>query len=239
MYAQDTWRRESSLGILSFNYGLRLSYWSWNKEWLISPRASLGFVPAANDNFTFRLALGLYNQRPFYKELRDTITLAGNTTVQLNQNIKSQRSFQVVAGMEYKFKIARRPFKFTTEVYYKSQWKLNPYNVNNLTAEKALETLSDITRIYQHIVEIKESRDRLMQAFSLLPCCQRVYPSDANFFLAKVTDAGAIYRYLVGQGIIVRNRSNVALCTDCLRITVGDRHENEQLLKALRQLPPA
>ena len=114
-----------------------------------------------------------------------------------------------------------------------------PYNVNNLTAEKALETLSDITRIYQHIVEIKESRDRLMQAFSLLPCCQRVYPSDANFFLAKVTDAGAIYRYLVGQGIIVRNRSNVALCTDCLRITVGDRHENEQLLKALRQLPPA
>ena len=131
-YAQDTWRKESSAGILSFNYGLRLSYWSWNKEWLISPRASLGFVPAANDNFTFRLALGLYNQRPFYKELRDTITIAGNTTVQLNQNIKSQRSFQVVAGMEYKFKIANRPFKFTTEAYYKAQWKLNPYNVDNL-----------------------------------------------------------------------------------------------------------
>ena len=132
LYAQDTYRKESRLGILSFNYGMRLSYWSWNKEWLFSPRASIGFVPASNDNFTFRLALGLYNQRPFYKELRDTITLAGNTTVQLNKNIKSQRSFQVVAGMEYKFKIANRPFKFTAEAYYKAQWKLNPYNVDNL-----------------------------------------------------------------------------------------------------------
>lgn len=132
LYAQDTYRKESRLGILSFNYGMRLSYWSWNKEWLFSPRASIGFVPAANDDFTFRLALGLYNQRPFYKELRDTITQAGNTTVQLNKDIKSQRSFQVVAGMEYKFKIANRPFKLTAEAYYKAQWKMNPYNVDNL-----------------------------------------------------------------------------------------------------------
>ena len=132
LYAQDTYRRESRLGILSFNYGMRLSYWSWNREWLFSPRASIGFVPSANDNFTFRLALGLYDQRPFYKELRDTVTLAGNTTVQLNKDIKSQRSFQVVAGMEYKFKIADRPFKLTAEAYYKAQWKMNPYNVDNL-----------------------------------------------------------------------------------------------------------
>ena len=132
LYAQDTYRKESRLGILSLNYGLRLSYWGWNKEWLFSPRASIGFVPAANDNFTFRLALGLYNQRPFYKELRDTITIGDNTTVQLNPYIKSQRSFQVVAGGEYRFKIAQRPFKFTTEVYYKAQWKMNPYNVDNL-----------------------------------------------------------------------------------------------------------
>lgn len=132
LYAQDTYRKEGRLGILSLNYGMRLSYWGWNKEWLFSPRASIGFVPASNDRFTFRLAMGLYNQRPFYKELRDTITLAGNTTVQLNKNIKSQRSFQVVAGMEFRFKIAQRPFKFTTEAYYKAQWKLNPYNVDNL-----------------------------------------------------------------------------------------------------------
>ncbi|MEE1005100.1 MAG: carboxypeptidase-like regulatory domain-containing protein, partial [Bacteroidaceae bacterium] len=111
LFAQDTWRKESSFGILSLNYGMRLSYWGWNKEWLVSPRASLGFVPSSNENFTFRLALGLYNQRPFYKELRDTVTIDGNTTVQLNKNIKSQRSFQVVTGMEYRFKIGGRPFK--------------------------------------------------------------------------------------------------------------------------------
>ena len=112
-----------------------------------------------------------------------------------------------------------------------------PYNVNNLTAEKAIETLGDITKIYQRIVLIKESRESLMQAFSLLPCCEIVYPSDANFFLARVTDATAIYKYLVQEGIIVRNRTNVALCNNCLRITVGTKAENESLLKALRSLP--
>lgn len=131
-YAQDTYRKESALGLLSVNYGARLSYWTWNKEWLFSPRVSIGYVPSGNDNFTFRLATGLYYQRPFYKELRDTVTTDGNTVAHLNRNIKSQRSFQVVAGMEYKFKIAQRPFKFTTEVYYKAQADLNPYNVDNV-----------------------------------------------------------------------------------------------------------
>lgn len=132
LFAQDTYRTESKVGILSVNYGARLSYWSWNKEWLFSPRVCLGYVPAANENFTFRLAMGLYYQRPFYKELRDTITTNGNTIVELNKNIKSQRSFQVVAGMEYKFKLGERPFKFTTELYYKAQGNLNPYNVDNV-----------------------------------------------------------------------------------------------------------
>lgn len=132
LYAQDTYRHESRAGILSANYGARLSYWNWNSEWLFSPRVSLGFVPAGNDDFTFRLATGLYYQRPFYKELRDTVTTAGNTTVRLNRGIKSQRSFQVVAGMEYKFRVTGRPFKFTAEAYYKAQSRLNPYNVDNV-----------------------------------------------------------------------------------------------------------
>lgn len=132
LYAQDTWRKDSKAGILSFNYGARLSYWDWNGEWLFSPRVNLGFVPHNNENFTFRLATGLYYQTPFYKELRDTITQHGNTTVELNKNIKAQRSYQVVAGMEYKFKMAQRPFKFTSEVYYKAQSRLNPYNVDNV-----------------------------------------------------------------------------------------------------------
>ena len=132
LYLQDTWRKEAQAGIFSLNYGARLSHWSWNGETLFSPRASVGFVPAANDNWTFRLATGLYYQAPFYKELRDTMTIDGATVVQLNSDIRSQRSFQVVAGGEYKFRVADRPFKFTTEVYYKAQSNLNPYNVDNL-----------------------------------------------------------------------------------------------------------
>lgn len=131
-YVQDTWRKESSVGILSVNYGVRLSYWSWNSEWLFSPRVSMGFVPGKNENFTFRLATGMYYQRPFYKELRDTVTTNGNTTVQLNKDIKSQRSFQLLGAMEYKFRVARRPFKLSTEVYYKAQGNINPYNVDNV-----------------------------------------------------------------------------------------------------------
>ena len=131
-FVQDTWRKESKLGILSVNYGVRLSYWSWNGEWLFSPRVSMGYVPEKNDNFTFRLATGLYYQRPFYKELRDTVTTSGNTVVQLNHNIKSQRSFQLLAGMEYKFRLMNRPFKFTSEVYYKAQGNMIPYNVDNV-----------------------------------------------------------------------------------------------------------
>ena len=132
LFLQDTWRKEASLGIFSLNYGARLSYWSWNREMLFSPRASIGFVPAKNDNLTFRLATGLYYQAPFYKELRDTTTRDGATVVDLNRDIQSQRSFQVVLGGEYKFRVAGRPFKFTTELYYKLQSRLNPYNVDNV-----------------------------------------------------------------------------------------------------------
>lgn len=131
-FVQDTWRKELKAGILSLNYGARLSHWSWNGETLFSPRASIGFVPAANDNFTFRLATGMYYQAPFYKELRDTVTADGATIVRLNSDIKSQRSFQVVLGGEYKFRVAERPFKFTSELYYKAQSRLNPYNVDNV-----------------------------------------------------------------------------------------------------------
>ena len=131
-YAQDTYRHESGAGILSLNYGARLSHWNWNDEWLFSPRVSMGFVPSGCDDLTLRLATGMYYQRPFYKELRDTTTYMGNTTVDLNEGIKSQRSFQLVAGGEYKFRLSERPFKFTTELYYKAQSRLNPYNVDNM-----------------------------------------------------------------------------------------------------------
>lgn len=110
-----------------------------------------------------------------------------------------------------------------------------PYNVNLLTQEKALEVLSDITKIHQRINAIVESRNNLIDAFSQLPICSRVYPTDANFFLAKVCDANQIYNYLIDKGIVVRNRHNITLCNDCLRITIGSNEENRLLLSALRQ----
>lgn len=132
LFGQDTWRFVNKLGIFSLNYGARLSYWNWNKEWLFSPRVSLGMIPSFNEDFTFRLATGIYYQAPFYKELRDTVTMNGSTKVVLNKDIKSQRSFQIVLGGDYKFKLLNRPFKFTTEVYYKALSNLIPYNVDNV-----------------------------------------------------------------------------------------------------------
>lgn len=131
-FAQDTWRFENNTGVFSLNYGARLSYWNWNKEWLFSPRVSLGYVPSWNDRFTFRLASGIYYQAPFYKELRDTTTIDGTTYITLNKGIRSPRSIQVVLGGDYKFSMRERLFKLTAEVYYKALSRINPYNVDNV-----------------------------------------------------------------------------------------------------------
>jgi histidinol-phosphate aminotransferase len=81
---------------------------------------------------------------------------------------------------------------------------------------------------------LKAARESLMDMFRQLDVVEIVYPSDANFFLTKVTDAGRIYDYLVDKGIIIRNRSSVKLCDQCLRITVGTPHENNALVEALK-----
>lgn len=131
-YAQDTWRFKTNLGLFNLTYGLRLSYWDWNKETLISPRASIGLMPSFSDKLTFRFATGVYYQAPFYKELRDTTIAGGISTVQLNRDIKSQRSIHFVLGGDYTFRLMNRPFKFTTEVYYKALSNLIPYSVDNV-----------------------------------------------------------------------------------------------------------
>ena len=110
-----------------------------------------------------------------------------------------------------------------------------PYNARRLTQEAAKELLSNTTKINQRVNMILEARESLMQGFALLPLCRRVYPTDANFFLAEVADADRIYDYLVKNGIIVRNRNRVSLCGNCLRITIGTAEENRRLLSALRK----
>ena len=108
-----------------------------------------------------------------------------------------------------------------------------PYNVNMLTQREALHMLQQPLQVQQWVDVLLKERERLMEAFAGLPCCLQVYPTDANFFLAKVTDANGIYARLVEQGIIVRNRSHITLCDNCLRITVGTSEENDALLEAL------
>ena len=110
-----------------------------------------------------------------------------------------------------------------------------PYNVNYLTQQQAIKVLSDPYEVDRWIQLIMQERTRMLEAFALLPICEKVYPTDANFFLAKVSDAQRIYDYLVEKGIIVRNRTRVQLCNNCLRITIGTRNENNELIGALRQ----
>ncbi|MBP3670240.1 MAG: histidinol-phosphate transaminase [Bacteroides sp.] len=109
-----------------------------------------------------------------------------------------------------------------------------PYNVNLLTQQEAISLLQDPIKIQDWISILLQERTRLMDEFSKLSCCETIYPTDANFFLTKVTDAKKIYEYLVSKGIIVRNRTHVALCGNCLRITIGTSEENDTLLEALK-----
>ena len=131
-FIQDTYRWNKGNNYYTLNYGVRLANWSFNKETTVSPRASLAIVPAFNNDITFRIATGLYYQAPFYKEMRDTTTINGMTTAILNDHIKSQQSIHFIAAADYRFKMLKRPFKFTAEAYYKAMSNLIPYNVQNM-----------------------------------------------------------------------------------------------------------
>ncbi|KAA6342281.1 Histidinol-phosphate aminotransferase [termite gut metagenome] len=110
-----------------------------------------------------------------------------------------------------------------------------PYNVNLLTQQQGMKMLHQYDVIERWINRLKEERGTLMKDFAALSCVQKVYPSDANFFLARVSNAGKIYNYLTEEGIIVRNRHTLSLCGDCLRITVGTKEENGKLVEALKK----
>lgn len=132
-FVQDNWRLQHSSGYFNINYGVRMSYWSWNKELLLSPRVNVGFIPERNTNWAFRFATGLYYQSPFYKELRMPVTdPEGNSIIQLNSDIKSQRSYQVVLGSDFTFRAFNRPFKLSGELYYKALGDMIPYELENL-----------------------------------------------------------------------------------------------------------
>ncbi|MCH5221057.1 MAG: TonB-dependent receptor [Muribaculaceae bacterium] len=153
IYAMDTYRLENSAGYFNINGGVRLSYWDYNNEFLVSPRASVGFVPHKNQRLSLRLATGLYYQSPFYKEFRMPVEDAdGNIVVELNKAIKSQRSFQVILGADYTFRAVGRPFKLSGEAYYKALGNLIPYEIDNL---KIVYTGQNLTNGYACGLDMK------------------------------------------------------------------------------------
>jgi histidinol-phosphate aminotransferase len=112
-----------------------------------------------------------------------------------------------------------------------------PYNISGLVQNTVLDQLrvgSDYKK--QWVEMILEEKECLTEELAALPVVEKIYPSDANFLLVKVTDADAIYNQLVKRSIIVRNRNSVALCDNCLRITVGTEEENQELIKALKTI---
>lgn len=141
-YIQDNYKLNTDIGLLIFNAGVRASHWTYNKETIVSPRGSVAFIPANADRFTLRFASGIYYQAPFYKELQRTVNVGGNNIIEMNKDIKSQKSIHYVLGGDYYFKMDTRPFKLSTELYYKKLSDLIPYTVNNVKVRYVGENIA-------------------------------------------------------------------------------------------------
>lgn len=135
-YIQDSYKLNTDNGLFIINAGLRASYWTFNEELIVSPRGAIAFVPNGMENFSIRLAGGIYYQAPFYKEFQKTVNLDGNNVIELNKDIKSQKSIHIVLGTDYYFggggEHNSPPLKLSGEIYYKKLSDLIPYTVNNV-----------------------------------------------------------------------------------------------------------
>ncbi len=173
-----------------------------------------GIVIVDEAYIDFAQQLSLRQELPFYPNLIILQTMSkawGSAAIRLGMAFASKDIIQIYNKVKY------------------------PYNVNLLTQQQAMEMLKDPFEVDKTVKILLTERSHLMQSFQQLPICEKIYKTDANFFLARVTDAQQVYDYLVDRGIIVRNRSRIQLCDNCLRITIGTRTENAELLSALRQ----
>lgn len=138
-FVQNTWEHKTTKHLFRMTAGVRASYWTLNQEFIVSPRVQFYYTPRKYQNsyadstkktkdLTFKLAAGLYYQPPFYRELRD---LEGNVST----DVKAQKSVHILAGIVWDFTMFKRRFKFITEIYYKHQWDLIPYDIDNVRIE--------------------------------------------------------------------------------------------------------
>ena len=132
-YLQDSYKFRTEQGMFTIIGGVRASYWDYNKEFIVSPRLSAGFIPNINQNLVMRFATGIYYQPPFFKELRIISSdVSGNKIITLNDKLKSQRSTHFILGGDYAFRASGRNYKFTSELYYKKLDDINPYTIDNV-----------------------------------------------------------------------------------------------------------
>jgi len=131
-YLQDTWNIRVVRGNLYLTGGIRFNYWNLNDECLLSPRATIRYFPEWKEKISFRLSAGIYNQVPFFKELK-------NSDGSINYATKAQKSFQIVGGTDLIFTAWNRPFRFTAEAYYKYMSHLTPYQIDNVRIRYSAE----------------------------------------------------------------------------------------------------
>lgn len=136
LFLEDTYYFRSSFASMTLNGGVRLSYWDFNKEFLCSPRVNFTFSPLDHNRWLFRAAAGMYYQSPFFKEYRRALVdELGNGKVELNRDIKSPLSIQMILGADYTFRAMNRPFKISAEAYYKNLSRLISYEYDNLKVQ--------------------------------------------------------------------------------------------------------
>lgn len=203
-YVQDNIHFGKFADDISLQVGVRYNYNSLNKEFLVSPRAQVSWKPQWKKDIVFKAAAGVYNQPPFYRELR-------NYNGVLNTAIKAQKSIQFVAGMDYNFKGAgNRPFRITTEAYYKSMTDVVPYDIDNVKIRylgannaKAYATGLEM-RLFGELVEGAQS----WLSIGLMRTRENI---DNDFY----------YQYLNAAGEIINSQTEDKVVTDSIRSEVG------------------
>ena len=202
-FVQDNMRLGTSSHDVTLQYGVRFNYNSLNKEFLVSPRAQLSYKPAGQKDILLKLAAGIYDQPPFYRELR---RFDGT----INKALKSQKSYQLVAGVDYNFKGTERPFRLTTEAYYKSIKDVVPYDIDNVriryfgtNSAKAYATGIE-TRLYGELVKDAES-----------------WLSVGIMQTKEAIDDAHYYTYKNASGEVITARSTDQTVKDSVRSDVG------------------
>jgi len=203
-FIQDSYFLRTDSVKFWINAGIRSSYWDVNKEWLFSPRFIINYKPNWKNDITFRLSGGLYQQPPFYKELLD---LQG----QLHLNTPAQKSIHLLAGSDWQFKAWDRPFKFTTEIYYKFLDNLIPYEIDNVR----IRYMSDQTaKGYAEGIDFKINGDFVegLESWASLSFMKTEEDIKGDYYYKRLNSDGVV---------IVPGYTTNAVAVDSIKIEPG------------------